>query len=232
MPKTSPLTLEAVSNALSYDPETGIFRWLVNAARNVKAGDVAGCVKGLRLNKRTGKQTRYMYIRFDNIETPAARIAWLLHYGVYPEGNVLFVDGDTINLKISNLRESSAMKTVTNKAGIKSRKMTTEATRHYGLKRYYGMTGEQYGQMLADQCGLCAICKRPETAMANGKPKVMHVDHCHKTGVVRALLCNNCNPMLGHAKDDIETLRAAADYIEHHTSKIVSLTGAQNGVLQ
>ena len=46
----------------------------------------------------------------------------------------------------------------------------------------------------------------------------MHVDHCHATGRIRALLCGACNGMLGLAKDKPATLRAAADYIEKHAA--------------
>ena len=42
----------------------------------------------------------------------------------------------------------------------------------------------------------------------------LHIDHCHKTGVVRGMLCGNCNFLLGHANDSPEILRKAADYLE------------------
>lgn len=61
------------------------------------------------------------------------------------------------------------------------------------LLRKYGITCDQYEQMLRDQNGLCARCERPAAEM-----KIrLSVDHCHKTGVVRKLLCANCNTYLG-----------------------------------
>jgi hypothetical protein len=44
-----------------------------------------------------------------------------------------------------------------------------------------------------------------------------HIDHDHKTGRVRALLCNTCNIGLGSFRDNAGLLRSAADYIEHHS---------------
>ena len=224
VPKTNPLSFDEVNRAIAYNAETGEFTWKIDAARNVKAGEKAGCGKGLRLNKKTGKLTRYIYIRFKDIETPAARIAWLLHHGEFPKGNLQFADGDTENLRISNLKETVWFKPSDDGQDLKVRKLNKTAARNYALKRYYGITGEQYGEMLAAQKGLCAVCGKPETAMFRGQPKIMHVDHCHETGKVRALLCGCCNGMLGLAKDDPATLRAAAAYIEKHAGKVATVT--------
>jgi hypothetical protein len=63
--------------------------------------------------------------------------------------------------------------------------------------------------MLQQQNGLCAICKKTET----GKTSNLCVDHCHKTGKVRGLLCNNCNKGLGLFKDNPEVLLNASAYL-------------------
>jgi hypothetical protein len=76
--------------------------------------------------------------------------------------------------------------------------------------RRYGLTQEQYGALLLRQDGCCAICKSPEP---KGRGR-WHVDHDHKTGAVRALLCTGCNLGVGHFRDDPKLLRAAADYLE------------------
>jgi hypothetical protein len=80
-------------------------------------------------------------------------------------------------------------------------------TRRYHLARRYGISAEEADVMLQAQGGVCAICR---SAPAE------HVDHDHRTGRVRALLCFNCNGGLGQFKDDPERLRAAADYVERH----------------
>jgi len=69
-----------------------------------------------------------------------------------------------------------------------------------------GITVEQYHQILKDQDGLCAICK---TFM-----NPPHIDHCHSSGKVRGLLCNDCNTSLGKFKESAENLRRAARYID------------------
>ena len=83
------------------------------------------------------------------------------------------------------------------------------------LKRYFGITVEQYTALLSSQQGVCAICKKPETMLRkNGKPRLLSVDHSHQTGEIRGLLCVHCNQMLGQCGDSAETLLAAACYLE------------------
>jgi hypothetical protein len=76
------------------------------------------------------------------------------------------------------------------------------------LKRRFGITLEEYLAMESAQEGLCAICGRPEPSGKN-----MAVDHCHKTGKVRGLLCHLCNRSLGGFGDDPEVVRAALTYL-------------------
>lgn len=78
----------------------------------------------------------------------------------------------------------------------------------------YGLEEEEYQAILDRQGGVCAICRNPERTVKNGKVCNLSVDHDHKTGKVRGLLCNSCNNLLGRAKDDPNTLRAAATYLE------------------
>ena len=71
-------------------------------------------------------------------------------------------------------------------------------------KRVYGLTPEDYKRLFETQKGLCAVCKDSEAT---------HIDHCHKTGRVRGLLCHQCNAGIGLLRDSVNTLQAAIDYI-------------------
>jgi len=78
--------------------------------------------------------------------------------------------------------------------------------RQRNLKRY-GLTKSTYDEMLVRQSGVCLICLNPPIR------RFLDVDHDHKTGVVRGLLCEKCNKGLGHFKDDPKLLIAAASYL-------------------
>ena len=81
--------------------------------------------------------------------------------------------------------------------------------RAYYLGRTYGLTPQQYDDMVAEQAGSCAICgSRP-----GGR---LFVDHDHATGQVRELLCLQCNSALGQLKDDPNLAVAAAAYLIRH----------------
>lgn len=89
------------------------------------------------------------------------------------------------------------------------KKRNPDKLRDYQLKAKYGIPYGTYGQLLKKQRGRCAICKVPH-------PKTLHVDHDHKTGKVRALLCDPCNRGVGYFAEDPRRLRAAATYLERH----------------
>ena len=172
--KTFPFTVAEVAEFVDYDPVGGRFTWKKPLSRRTRAGDEAGLVK---LVRKDGP--RYRYIGFKGVQTPAARLAWLMSYGEWPVTNVRFKDNDTLNCALDNLQLGRFPAVRKLKGGRRLYKMSREAQRHYGLKRYYGMSGEEYGAMLAAQRGVCAICGKPETALLNGAPKAMHVDHDH-----------------------------------------------------
>lgn len=99
-----------------------------------------------------------------------------------------------------------------------------DAHRHAVRKtlKGFGLTRDQYDQILVDQGGRCAICrtKNPfgpgDMISRKRKRRVFTLDHCHATGKARGLLCSRCNLSIGLFNDDTEILRAAAEYIEHY----------------
>ena len=79
------------------------------------------------------------------------------------------------------------------------------------LKKY-GLTEDQYYQMLEDQDGVCLICgKAPD--LDSTRNTRLCVDHDHTTGKVRGLLCNTCNRVLGMVKDNTTTLHSMIEYL-------------------
>ena len=85
------------------------------------------------------------------------------------------------------------------------------------LKHKYGITPEQYDEMLRSQNGVCAICKQPETASRAGKIKLLSVDHKHTTKQLRGLLCDGCNVALGSMHENIERLQSAIEYLKQYS---------------
>lgn len=83
------------------------------------------------------------------------------------------------------------------------------ASRKFTLKQY-GLTPEDYTEMFILQEGKCFICKR------ESKSQNLHVDHDHKTGKVRKLLCVLCNSGLGKFRDDPSLLVAAFKYLKEY----------------
>lgn len=65
------------------------------------------------------------------------------------------------------------------------------------LKKQYGLTVEQYELLHQMQNGLCYICRLPERGGKTDRGRRLAVDHCHKTGLIRGLLCSKCNGSLG-----------------------------------
>lgn len=74
----------------------------------------------------------------------------------------------------------------------------------YKRRTVYGLTEDEYAQMLREQDNRCAICRRS---------RPLEVDHCHGNGHVRGLLCGKCNSALGYLGDDPEVIQRAAQYL-------------------
>lgn len=84
------------------------------------------------------------------------------------------------------------------------------------LRSRYGITFEDYQEMLAAQDGRCAICRDEPDPNGVKATSRLHVDHCHATGRVRQLLCSRCNQGLGYFRDRPDLLEVAATYLRNH----------------
>jgi hypothetical protein len=90
----------------------------------------------------------------------------------------------------------------------------------FHLRTRYNITPAQYEAKLVSQNYCCAICgKDVADNIRNGVPVALSVDHCHKSGSLRDLLCFSCNGGLGSFKDNINSLLKAAQYLIDHQNK-------------
>lgn len=208
------LTGSRLEELLSFDPETGLFRWKQRRS-NVAAGSIAG---------RKWK-TGYVYIRIENEDYLAGRLAWFWTYGKWPEGVLRYNDGDRSNNRVSNLRDATVVRGKHNwrtKEGksayqLEYRKDKRHVFRYAELERKFGMSGEEYQRRIEAQGNVCAICGNEETAVRNGRVKGLTVDHNHVTGAIRDLLCTACNVMIGMSRDKPEVLEKGAAYLKRHS---------------
>lgn len=88
--------------------------------------------------------------------------------------------------------------------------------RKYRLKVEYGLSLEQFDEMIAQQHGVCAICKVKR--VVRGEPH-LHVDHDHQSGLVRGILCHHCNMILGHSRDSVDVLEACIAYLNRNARR-------------
>lgn len=80
------------------------------------------------------------------------------------------------------------------------------------VKSKYGISAEDYYNILDHQRDSCLVCLKLFTY--DSKSNKPHIDHDHKTGKVRGILCNHCNAALGQARDSIPILKNMIKYIE------------------
>lgn len=80
----------------------------------------------------------------------------------------------------------------------------------YNLKSKYNLSIEEYHNILQSQDNKCAICGCDISNRNNNS----HIDHNHKNGKVRGILCGNCNMGIGHLKDNVLILKNAIKYLE------------------
>ncbi|CAB4161120.1 Recombination endonuclease VII [uncultured Caudovirales phage] len=94
---------------------------------------------------------------------------------------------------------------------VESRTQRAEKARWARIKKEYGLSELDVTQMLNEQNFQCEICN---INIQNG----YHVDHCHATGKVRALLCQKCNQAIGLLRESESLFFKAAEYIKEHNA--------------
>lgn len=109
-----------------------------------------------------------------------------------------------------------------------TKKRIREVNRRVQYRRKYGVAIAEIERMKAEQCGLCAICGD----FPLGHHKELFVDHDHKTGWIRGLLCERCNFALGRFRDDPRILLNAVAYLERASlrrSLVLTRTAVSGG---
>lgn len=96
---------------------------------------------------------------------------------------------------------------------LENQERARENNRRFWLKSQYGLDIETYDKMLATQNGKCNICGDTNGTETGRR---LSVDHDHKTGKIRSLLCNACNAVIGHANERIDILQKCIDYLNEH----------------
>lgn len=132
-------------------------------------------------------------------------------------------DGLTVRCRICKNKTSKASRQRTLKNDPQKRERDREACRkHYNtirgregarrryLKRMHGITLKDYNTLFSNQNGCCAICGLHQCEL--NLP--ICIDHCHETGQIRGLLCDNCNKGIGFLQDNREFLHKAITYLE------------------
>ena len=117
-----------------------------------------------------------------------------------------------MNYKLRNIakRKKYALEHPNVKPYGRDPKLVRQNYRRTQLLKNYGIYLEQYENILNQQNGVCAICKKVQTK------RRLAVDHDHVTGLVRGLLCTSCNVGLGLLKDDCTLLNEAIKYLTKH----------------
>jgi hypothetical protein len=106
--------------------------------------------------------------------------------------------------------ESKPGKPVCSNCRLDKRDPVKEAAKERRRRfRKYGITEDQYVQMLEVQGHVCAICQTSEPTA-----KGWQIDHCHSSMKVRGILCQHCNTALGSFSDDVSRLKSAIDYLK------------------
>lgn len=93
------------------------------------------------------------------------------------------------------------------------KKLGPEMLRDLSLHSTYGITQAEYREIEDRQNGLCAVCENPQNTCSPNGSRYLHVDHDHRTGVVRGLLYGRCNSALGYIEDS-EWLHKAVRYLK------------------
>ena len=133
---------------------------------------------------------------FYNVSMIITKKRMLEMFGKYPDQQI----AEELEISLSHVRNFRR------EQGFKRVRNPTMTPLERNRKSMYGISPQAYTEMLYSQGGACAICGEVKTKYV--------VDHNHKNGKVRGILCHACNVGIGNLKDSSEILEKAAEYIK------------------
>lgn len=197
---------------------------LYNVEDVYKSNKSVRCKKCHKKNEKNTYHTKNKFIKNDLPEDWERRgivKTCQVHGYLYPK-NAIFISESNIQCRLCK-RENTKNHRIRNR----DRRKIDDTYNNKVLEEYrilkrnrYGINNEEYIFMLEKQNYVCKICKNPETALFKGKIKNLAIDHCHKSEkegkmIVRGLLCQRCNLMVGYARDSINLLQETISYLEN-----------------
>lgn len=154
-------------------------------------------------------------------KNPAARSAYQGHC-IQCRRKVVYKYYDRIKLECPDRCKENHKK-----FRAKWKQLDPEKQKFMTLKENFGIRKEDWENIFNTQEGKCKICRKSQSELS----KTLCVDHCHKTGQIRGLLCFSCNSALGLFDDNILSIEKAADYLKNTDdySKLIVTTNSKQG---
>ena len=157
--------------------------------------------KVMRYNEKTKEQRK----KYRELNKESIKIRQQEWYEKNKE-RILFLRKENYQLNKEEIKKRQE--------AYRNKPLSKERARNNNLMRQFGIDINGYNQILESQNYTCAICGSNETGSAHTQH--FSVDHCHKTGKIRGLLCKPCNIMLGESQDDPKILFRAIEYLENN----------------
>jgi len=147
---------------------------------------------------------------------------------IYLPEKIFIIEGQKKCSKCGDMKDLSCFdKRVNRKSGIQSmcrhcrasypKNKYPERIRNYDLLKTYGISSEDFENLLKSQNNCCAICNINQYELKDRKKKFLCVDHCHESGNIRGLLCDKCNRGIGLLGDDVSNLKSAVNYLSKYS---------------
>lgn len=194
--------------------------------REVKIGHVFNCFKVISSaynKKRQNKTFKFVDCECQcgnirSIKTEDVKRKWRFSCGCKRSQKSLNGLKKCICCKIKKTIENFAVCKI-KKDGYQGR--CKDCIKNSYLKRIFGITLDEYNNILTKQNNKCAICLTDNPSTTNSKKRFFSVDHCHATNKIRGLLCSKCNVAIGTLGDNSEGIYKAFIYLKNFENSLL-----------